>query len=336
MIGLEASGQKAQVHTVDVSPRCSDCRITLSPVVRLGQSSDPELLGAFPVLAVDSRHRYYAVGANGDRVVVLDSVGQFVTAFGKLGDGPGEWPGVGWILVGPSDSLFVRGGAKTLAFAPNYQFARERRILPYRGEGLALPRDGYVTAAPIRTPEAAGLPLHRIGRDGQPESSFGVESDVIGPGCTACFDYSFAYADDATSFWTMPPNAYRIERYSMGGDLVERHDVPAPWFIPWVGASAEVATARTVLEDIRVHRDTAWVLAQEPNPEWRAATAGAKARRIWRLEVIDVRADRVIATTTLGAATWLTWLGPGLVGRLIPVDNGTYFQWLVSRVIIER
>ena len=75
--------------------QCRECRIKHSLVATIGRSNDTDLLADAPVIAHSAGSLFLAVGSIPRvKVLVYDSTGRQVTAWGRLGSGPGEFRGI--------------------------------------------------------------------------------------------------------------------------------------------------------------------------------------------------------------------------------------------------
>jgi hypothetical protein len=93
--------------------------VNLDPVLIARSAADVEF-SHITDMAVDSRAQVY-VGDRLGEILVLDRDGTLVRRFGRIGDGPGEFQGVGTLGILEDDSLYVYDGyaQRATVYVPN-------------------------------------------------------------------------------------------------------------------------------------------------------------------------------------------------------------------------
>ena len=105
-------------------------------------------------VSVDSRGRFYLLASHSAPLevpVVYSPDGRFLTALGRMGDGPGEFRMPGALMIGPGGTVTVIDGLprRMSVFSPSYEFIRsvpvsgrlERRV-PYQPHSCPPLRNG--------------------------------------------------------------------------------------------------------------------------------------------------------------------------------------------------
>jgi hypothetical protein len=169
------------------------------------------------MLARDTRGRFFA--ASGSSVIVYDSTGKYVKAFGRPGGGPGEFGArVCCVVVGRGDTLHVFGSRRLHIFSPALEFVRSVSMAGefYGWHGFVLSDGRVVVNTTIATATSAGLPLHLLGRDGQLIRSFGAERPASG-GPVPIDLRPVAITPDQTGIWTSREGPYRFALWDLAG-----------------------------------------------------------------------------------------------------------------------
>ena len=113
-----------------VDQREAPCRLVFRPTgVRLEAVADGSRPDPGNNVVRDGRGRYYSANANGflTNIAVWSPEGEFLTYFGRTGEGPGEFPGTGSILaiyVDGHDQLHVWAPGSWSVFSPDHEFLR--------------------------------------------------------------------------------------------------------------------------------------------------------------------------------------------------------------------
>jgi hypothetical protein len=156
--------------------------VELTPHVTIGKRSDPYEISENSLLDRDRQGRFFAIGVDYN-ILVYDARGNFLKAFGRLGQGPGEFPAgypfpVAAVTVGAGDSIFVLHPPYVSVFSPALAYVR-RFVIP-GGPPMNVAfrplADGtFFVSNIIRTPQHVGRPLHVIAGDGTVRRSLGRE-----------------------------------------------------------------------------------------------------------------------------------------------------------------
>jgi hypothetical protein len=328
--------------SIKPSPSCRQCTITVRPEVTLGTDSGDGIIEHSESRAVrDGRGRYYVIGLYGSTIKVFDPRGKYLTSIGRKGEGPGEYKGIGRVLVGPKDSLFVldQEARRYTVLDAAYHFVRTV-ILPLGPETVSvrLASGDFVIALPLRTPERIGQPLHLIGADGHIIRSFGSKTGVYRPDVPYLVRRQLAVAD-RSYVWSSYLNQYVIELIDVATGAVTRSmSREVSWFPNWmlpVARGAQSEAPQPLIMDLNQDSNGhLWVLAAVPDPHWREAVAPRKkGDREFSvrddqlyfdtvIEVIDVKTGTLLATRRVPDAL-NQFIGDGLVGTVLEDATGS-------------
>ncbi|MEO8450341.1 MAG: hypothetical protein ABI647_11150 [Gemmatimonadota bacterium] len=139
------------------------------PEIDIGRdTADPRQLFRSSYLSahVLSDGRIVAAGWGTQELRVFDSTGKSLETIGRIGAGPGEFEGFGWVFVGSGDTLytFEPFNRRAQVFAPDGRFLRFRTVTSSRiggfpwGKGVLA--DGsvlFTSTPPTGKPRAPGL-----------------------------------------------------------------------------------------------------------------------------------------------------------------------------------
>lgn len=213
---------------------CAPCTMRLSRVVQLGTSEGPGALGSGGLVARAADGRYYVVTSEmADEIKVFGADGRYIESIGRSGSGPGEFRSI-WRLMIADDELHVfdaENSRHSVYNLPDHALQREIPM-PFSVMNIAvLPRNTLIVNANIRTPELAGIPLHRISEDGELSASFGetseiFRSDVGYPG------HRVIAASGDQAIWASSRTRYALTRWSANGQRLSSLDRDPSWFEP--------------------------------------------------------------------------------------------------------
>jgi hypothetical protein len=176
--------------------------------------------------------------SNGTQIAVFDSVGRPLRTFGRRADGPGEFRRISSAVFGPGDSLLVVEATQRVAhlFDPRFTFVRRYRLPMVTNQAIPLPDGSLVLSGLLRTPVAAGFPLHRVSTDLSMVRSFGPQSPFSGPGTPPTFRSRLTNGA-VGRFWSVSINGLGLHEWS-DTTLLRSIVLDAPWFSAWNGEPA--------------------------------------------------------------------------------------------------
>lgn len=290
------------------------CEIVLEHIATLSDSAQPGMLGQSGHLRRDSKGRFIAIAAQRDRLILFDSSGQFLHSIGRRGDGPREFRGLSFVIVGIDDSLYAwsYSHSRVTVFASDSLFSRQ--FPAPRPPMFVRPDGSFLIAAPIPSEDRIGYPLHVMSGDGQFIRSFGSDPPEYRSDMSLFFDREAAPARDG-SIWAIAPGRYVIERWdAASGRRLQEVRVSAPWFVE----------SRTLQVDERVRplpliqriwEDSAgflWLVIRVADADWRppakanimrpVAADERNAEYDWLLNVVDPRSGTIVASKRLAIA----------------------------------
>ena len=302
---------------IELEDRDPPCRFVFRTTgVRLEASADGTRPDPGPTVVMDRSGRFYSANAPGFTSVisVWDAQGRFLTSFGRAGEGPGEFRGLGnlSLYVDGQNRLHVRdGGFAWSVFSPDHQFLRatvigvpgmllDERLTAILDNGSALTGDGY------RSDRENYFRV--VAPDGTLERSFGPVSPAVAQDESRPLDRLVAYRG-GDAFWSGPrpgeDEGYVVEEWGLDGDLLRSVRRSVPWF-GWRGGNEP--SAGVLQLDATPAEGLLYVVLQRPTPEGRRAIMRSRQenRPIPReeryglaevvVEMIDIRSVELLAS----------------------------------------
>ncbi len=331
------------------------CRIEFSETgIRLRAVADGSHPDPGRTVVMDSNGRYITANAPGWEGVisVWDSRGGYLSSFGSVGQGPGEFTvrGMMSLFVDRRDNVHVMdGGFIWSVFSSQHEFVRS--TLAYSITGIAA-STVMLDDGSVLTSESARDRSHYfrvVDTTGAVQRTFAaVEDDGVEWGLRP-----IAHAGGGT-FWAAPPivggDAYVLEEWGVDGELRRTLRREAPWY-RWAG-HGEISPG---VSQLHVTRDgLLYVLARRPTDEYRREFERARQRgeivaRETRdglteilFEVIDTRSGELLASD-LHPAAWARQFTPralfrgSLTGyRHKEGENGLPFVEIVRVELVPR
>jgi hypothetical protein len=307
-VGLSA--QRAAVMAIGGAATCSACRIDLSPVFTVRDSSLSTANEAS--LAVDAHRRVFIQDMKTKQYFMYDERGRRIGAVGGVGRGPGEFEATVSAKADRFDTLKVSDPAqrRLSVFAPDSRKHVRDMVLESRlgiREGDWLLRDDGALIASL--PNAAD-PVDRlvlIDGNGRLARRIGPPADSQVASAT------LAPARDSGYFWRarVTDDRYVIERWTMAGTLAAVLRRDQSWWVPGPTGAPRPAVARAgalKIESIREDSSGAlWVVLVVPNESyWRSRTPNSKGGEVrpdqppalrpysYVVEVLDPHAARPV------------------------------------------
>lgn len=312
----ELDGSIAERRLISEEP-CAGCTLNLEEVAVLGGANDPvairdDAASRDCMVARNAEGEFLVSGLiGGGEIARFQADGTFSETFGRRGQGPGELGADLRIAVGPGDSIIVIDGSQGRAgiYDSRGNFSRSFQI-PVVSKPWARRTDGALVFA--QDPATPKDPVFTIlGPEGEPIGTIGRPEARDG---TMAVDSWVGSASATGGLWAASIWEYEIFHIDHDGtvDLVVERD--ATWF-PDGGRYREgmPVTVRPppvirFIQEVRpgllmvaaVVTDPNWEpgIPLQPSFEW--------GRRAFdtRVEVIDVEAGRVVASTVTDQ-----WLG---------------------------
>jgi hypothetical protein len=286
-------------------------------------------------------------------ILQWDSDGSFLRSYGRRGEGPGEFAGLGDLLLfpGPGDSLFVVDDRNTWSvFDSDLSFARSFRGT-YSGRSertVHVTSTGQVlTTGPVMS-GGQGNSFHTMALDGTILSHTGPMSLPAGLPDDGYFPRVSAYNPRSNTFWVAPPDgapgAMILEERTLDGQLLRAIRREAPWFPEGGFPPTHDRTEPPLPTYVLLHMDgdgLLWVAVTVRSDAWRRPgrsslplqgpsrdTARIRTQYDSRVEVIDVEAGVVVASMIIDnpLAAPFEYIFPGTrtAYRAVPDDLGLY------------
>lgn len=296
-----ASVEAQPVSTVRSDQSCMECRLSVSKVAVLGSASDPVSPTQFQVGAArDSRGRYYVAPlADLSMIGVYDTLGQLERTIGRRGAGPGEYGFIMRAEVSRGDSLLVLDvmNSRLTVLSPTYTAVRS---IPMRGRytrAFRLLGDSILVHGEVRTPAAAGFPLHVIAPNGDIIRSFGSLSPELRRDRPQRHLRHVALTEEGA--WTARLDEYRLELWSLTGTLVRSVLREADWFKAWDYSQPHVWNSPPRPMTVDIWSDSGhvlWTMVRVPSSSWRSPARERVGREqpMPPFHVVDSNTDTII------------------------------------------
>lgn len=212
------SGQQNQNSVIAITDedQCHECRLELQHVVSIGESSDPHLIDeGWPSVVRDSQGRYLVASTiPRNRVLVYDSTGDYIGAWGRRGEGPGEFLHIRKLLILPWDSVAVLdwGTLRLSVFDERGGVAMSSSMGLRLFDIARLATGEFVGSGTSARPDRIGYPLHWFDVAGNFQASFGDDTPVLPtrPSLTR----RWLARDPAGGVWAARPDRYELERWT--------------------------------------------------------------------------------------------------------------------------
>lgn len=299
---------------------CRGCEIRLTPLVTLGDVEGPGAIG-IPYVIDKTATGEYLVASHPVRteVQVFGPDGVARPPIGGVGDGPGEFRFIRWIeALGDQVHIFDPQSQRWTILTSDLEVVETRRLLVPLRYALAdiLPTSDstFMMNATLNSPERVGFVLHSFRPDGTVAVSMAEDPLGFQPNVPESVWMRQLANARRGGVWASFTTAFRIDRWSLDGTLIESLIDEPEWFPRHLGEyriDPEDPLYLPVVEDLREAPDgLLWVLIRVPEADWSASIvpSGRDDGR-WtienpddafdtRIEVIDPEIGAVVATTT--------------------------------------
>ena len=174
-----ASAQDAIKMAVD-EPTCHTCFISVDSIVTIGGLHGPglEVIDDVSRVAVDRMGRIIVSLYRYAEISVFDSTGTFLRAFGRWGEGPGEYQFVDHVNAGPRYIHVIDISGRTV-LDYDFEFVRRDQFGIQGNYSHVLDPEDVAFTGVVPTRASAGHPLHVLRLSGEMES-FGGRGPVVG------------------------------------------------------------------------------------------------------------------------------------------------------------
>lgn len=332
----------AQVRGIDARPSCPECTITLER--ELSIQGDRVAGEPLSIVRTSRGHFHISFFPTGDQVLEFDASGAFVRVLAVTGQGPREVTSARALHLAAGDTLIIFDGNRILTFDENGNFIDTRtqgrpgvnRVVRLQGQRYVINAAAWMRDLP------APQPLHILDA-GRLTASFGAEPGLPASPVTPWLDLHALTADAGGSrVWSAPLTAYRIHEWSATGAAVRTWSRDPEWFTPWTELRPLSPDTRPDprLADIRwMGGGRVMVLLHVPQSDWadhlgEPITTQDGSRRYphpdiagifdTRIEVLDLDADRVVASAT-HPASLATFIDPERIAAYRTDEMGNPF-----------
>jgi hypothetical protein len=321
---LVLSAQRKIQISAEAAPPTHEVKLTRRTV--LTDKESPAKGGLGWIIAVDSRKRYH-VNTGEHRFLVFDSTGKFLQSVGRSGRGPGEFYNTVMIVAGAGDTLYVSDFVSLSVFSPTYQFIRRtpaRRVV----QPIWLRKGGFAQITNYNTAEDLNWlhRLHILDRNGQlvkeidvgpprdPERTGRMRAIAEGPDGTI---WSALWAKYVLDQWDIAGKQRAILSRKLDGDSFK--------------GFSEIPFNEPSVWDLRFDQaGRLWVIVGIRNgKKHRAVVRTEQGMREMDIDeydaivdVIDLGASRLVASTRLSGCPWMTFIGRALAQRYLELDDG--------------
>ena len=230
--GAAAAATQQNPTRVSARPACATCRLLFTDTFSIGKPNDPTVPDFRSRFAITAQH-FLATGSGDAPIAVYDKNGRFLSSFGRLGSGPGEFryehP---WLATAPGDSLYVSDNRNILVFSPARRYVRTFTTLGYYhfvvlGNGRIV-----VSGSLYRESSPTTFPIHLLTNSGGVERSFGSIARIR-TRCSSCLLHGLAPGANS-SVWVMAPQRQELTRWDLSGRMLEHILLTdSPWFRAW-------------------------------------------------------------------------------------------------------
>ena len=245
-------------------------RIDAQLELSIGGSDDPGRV---------AETEYFATNSEGQVVIhnqnighVFSSGGAFLRAFGRAGDGPGEYRSVRGLYVGPGDTTYIldQRTARMTVLSPDFDVIETRHLGLRPWMGVRLPSGSWILNGNAATEERIGWPLHLLARDGSIIRSFGATTPVYRADIVFAGLRELAAAGE-DRVWAAFKNEYRVELWDTANRPLRSLVRDVPWFRPWYRSEAFAPDApfKPIVRHIHVDRaGVLWVIVVVAKSNW--------------------------------------------------------------------
>lgn len=303
--------------------------ILVDTLAVLGDSEGPGILASENVyITSDSRGHYFVFALPYPVIQEYDGRGRHLQSMGREGDGPGEfrWPQA--IHVDDDQRVHVADGVhqRLTTLTPD---GPAPRTIPLAGlnpgfELTAITGDSLLLTGYALTSELGGEPLHVVAEEGGVTRSFGAPDRPIQTSDPVELLRSMHFVPDDT-LWVAPMDQYRVERWSLRGEL--RTVLLGPGSFSFDGDGEEEVRGvrpRTVLAAIRQDASgLLWLKFHVPREDWQEVAEAADEEELsgvrltdTLIEVVDPAKGTVLATRRL-PGTYTRLFGDHRIGEIV-------------------
>ena len=236
-----ASGPAQEVTEIDDRIACPGCAIEAGPSVTLAPPRDHVYFTSLPppLVARDNEGNYIVTRVSGDALVaVFGPDGGYMSSYGRLGEGPGEFASVPMAMaIGADGVLHVIDPRNLHTLAPRAERRLDQVRLSVFAFAAVMLRSGIALQAPLRT-EVGNTTVQVLRSDGTIQSSIGVAEPRGGRSQPEPISENLELrrvmgrSNDHSDVWTAPIHRYQVIRYGPDGEEKTRIERVSERFSP--------------------------------------------------------------------------------------------------------
>lgn len=252
---------------------CPSCLVETGPPVTLAAPDDSIWFSSLWDLRVsrDSEGNYIAAPVNGNGLIAVFSPdGTYRSAYGRIGEGPGEFATDISLLVevGDGDVLYAIDPVHIHTLAPRAEGSLDQARMPVRviGDAVVL-QNGIAVEATVRT-EAGIATVQLLQPDGTIVQSIGATETDNEAGGDFTLRRTLGTSNDRMDVWSARIDRFHITRYGPDGEAKARIErttslfQPSASFIP--GAPFQVPAQSVITGIVQDGDGLLWIAFTRP------------------------------------------------------------------------
>jgi hypothetical protein len=274
-------------------------------------------------------------------ILVFDSTGAFQLVVGRNGDGPGEYRSIRHIKMGAAlVHVFDNSLRRWTALNPKDWSVVGTTPLPTDPHDVQPMGDTAVfSAGMVLTREKIGIPVHRVNSHGEIDLSFGEEEGTPFRADMSILARRVLAEAGPGAIWVSHVTRYRLERWSVDGELLEVLERETPWFEAHAVESIPdpEIPPKPIMVDILFDEESSllWTASVVADEQWaegveRSVYHEGRGYEVkdWNkyqdtiLEAIDVASGLVVGRIRLDEFIWS--LGSGRTAASYFEDQGVF------------
>jgi hypothetical protein len=310
-VGAPLEAQPALISSTDTSP-CHGCTLALDSITTIGRGqNEGEYFARETIGAVVTNGRVWVISTL--PLQVFDLAGHFVAGLGRIGQGPGEFPG--WldnISISPAHEVYAFSGLKTVVYDSTLRLLRQI-TLASRSLRVAVLTDGKVAGLnrpPTSSTRVLGSlptpadyartfaePLFRV---------FSPTGSLLRPvGTTLAVADQIITAGTAGTVWTAKKAPYEIKQWAQDGTLLRAINRVTPFFdgSAWAGPyrSSDGGDATNVVVIRQDSRGRLWTVIGVAKHNWKELERAGKYCCESIVEILDPLTGELLASARIAA-----------------------------------
>jgi hypothetical protein len=270
--------------------------VEITHVANVGDTTGgPAFLGSLLDLLLLDDGRILISDLRNPGVRLFDPSGAFLRDVGRLGQGPGEYAAASLLLPGHEGGVELFTVGRKITYSRELEELETTRVTtPVISAHMTPVGDYLVRGRPLNSPESIGLPIHVFSRKGEEfVRSFGADPPIRNLRNMPEFSRRFAASSD-TTFWSADILRFRLQHWTIGGELLAEVERSPEWFPPQseVGIDPKDGPRpRIAALSYDPDSEVVWVATLVAREDWQAAPTRAQVRGARGQPLIDDRPD---------------------------------------------